>query len=119
MNQITGEKHTYGRWEKGYGRPKVNTSGVVKDMELKRGYKASRGIRVNSFTPTINAGYGLYKNNCATYAQSEWKRASGESLSKSSLSGSFTYDHPSVLKDSILSKNRGKKEVILPQKGGN
>jgi hypothetical protein len=118
-NQITGEKHTYGRWKIGYPRnapAKARSSGVNTDMELKRSYAASRGIKVASFTPTINAGYDVYNNNCATYAQSEWRRASAENLQKSSLFGSLTYDLPSILKDSILNKNGGKKEVILDGK---
>jgi RHS repeat-associated protein len=117
-NLITGQKHTYGRWKIGYGLPKANSSGVLVDRELKRSFRASRGIDVKSFTPTINAGYTIYNNNCATYAQSEWNRVSGESLKKSGPFVSGTYDLPGVLKDSILEKNGGKKEVLI-QKGVN
>jgi RHS repeat-associated protein len=109
----TGERHTYGRWKIGYPRnapAKARSSGVNTDMELKRGFGASRCVTLQSFTPTINAGYDAYNNNCATYAWSEWKRASGENLDKSGIS-SGTFDYPSVLKDSILKKNGGKKEV--------
>ncbi|MEI7808569.1 MAG: hypothetical protein WCJ07_08810 [Verrucomicrobiota bacterium] len=109
----TGERHAYGRWKIGYPRnapAKARSSGVNTDMELKRGFGASRCVTLQSFTPTINAGYDAYNNNCATYAWSEWKRASGENLDKSGIS-SGTFDHPSVLKDSILKKNSGKKEV--------
>ncbi len=112
-NTITGEKHTYSRWKTGYGKPAATHSGVLTDKELKRGFAASRGLEVKSFTPTINAGYGVWGNNCATYAQSEWKRVSGESLKKSGPFASGTYDLPSVLKDSILDKNGGKKEVLI------
>jgi len=106
----TGEVHTYGRWKRGYGRPAANKSGVLVDMEKNRGYGASRCIQVQEFKPTINEGYNVYNNNCATYAWSEWKRVSGEDLKKSSLFGSFTFDHPSVLKDSINKANAGKKK---------
>ena len=106
----TGEVHTYGRWKKGYGRPAANKSGVLVDMEKNRGYGASRCIQVQEFKPTINEGYNLYNNNCATYAWSEWKRVSGEKLKKSGLFGSGTFDHPSVLKDSINRANAGKKK---------
>jgi hypothetical protein len=105
----TGEVHTYGRWKKGYGRPAANKSGVIVDMEKNRRYGASRCIQVQEFKPTINEGYNVYNNNCATYAWSEWKRVSGEDLKKSSLFGSFTFDHPSVLRDSINKANAVKK----------
>jgi RHS repeat-associated protein len=114
-NIDTGVRHTYGRWVKGYphGAPvQAQTSGVNIDVELRRGFAASRGVRLKSFTPTINAGYNAYNNNCATYAQSEWRRASDENLEKSTVIGSFTFDHPMVLKDSILSKNGGLKEAM-------
>lgn len=116
-NLTTHVVHTYGRWELGYptgASVKARTSGVNIDVELHRRYGASRDIYLPSFTPTINAGYNLYNNNCATYAKSEWKRASGESLSDwSFFSQAPTFDDPGVLKDSILSKNGGKKEVFI------
>src|SRR2546423_286367 len=91
----------------------ARSSGVDTDMELKRTFKASRGIEVKSFNPTINAGYNVWNNNCASYAQKEWKRVSGESLKKSGPFASGTFDLPGVLKDSILEKNGGKKEVLI------
>lgn len=106
----TGKVHTYGRWKKGYGKPAANKSGVLVDMETKRGYGASRCIQVQEFKATIDEGYDPYNNNCATYAWSEWKRVSGENLKKSSIVGSGRYDHPSVLKDSINKTNAGKKK---------
>ena len=111
----TGERHTYGRWFNGYPRNapiKARTSGVNIDVELNESYNVSRCVTLQSFSPTINAGYDLYDNNCTTYAWSEWKRASGENLQKSSIfSSAPTYDYPPVLESSILSKNGGKKSV--------
>jgi RHS repeat-associated protein len=109
----TGTRHTYGRWAIGYPRnapAKARTSGVNTDMEIKRTPKASRCVKVQSFTPTINAGYNLYNNNCSTYAWSEWKRVSGEDLDKAGIS-SGTFDSPVILKESILKKNGGKSSV--------
>lgn len=103
----TGQVHTYGRWAKGYGRPKVNTSGVVTDQERNRGHKASRCVQVQSFTPTINPGYNTYNNNCATYARDEWERITGEDLDIDEV-GNIGWDSPSTLKDSINEKNTGK-----------
>jgi RHS repeat-associated protein len=108
----TGTVTTYGRWKIGYGHPAASSSGVLINMELHRSYTAQRCVQVASFTPTINAGYQWRTNNCATYAASEWKRASGETLA---VRGWFTwiygyFDSPEVLVDSITKANAGKKK---------
>jgi hypothetical protein len=38
------------------------------DMEKNRSHKALRCIQVEEFEPTINEGYKVNKNNCATHA---------------------------------------------------
>jgi hypothetical protein len=66
---------------------------------------------VQSFTPTVDSGYDLFNNNCATYAASEWKRASGESLAiRNTGWGHPDYDDPEKLVNSINKANAGKKK---------
>jgi hypothetical protein len=43
-------------------------------MEKNRSHKALRCIQVEEFEATINEGYKVNKNNCATHAWSEWER---------------------------------------------
>jgi hypothetical protein len=38
------------------------------DMEKNRSHKALHCIQVEEFEPTINEGYKVNKNNCATHA---------------------------------------------------
>jgi RHS repeat-associated protein len=108
----TGKLTTYGRWKIGYGHPAASSSGVLVNMEVGRSYSAQRCVQVPTFTPTINAGYNARNNNCATYAASEWKRVSGESLSvRGSVFGVTGYfDSPEVLVNSISQANAGKKK---------
>lgn len=105
----TGVVHTYSRYKVHYGNPPVDHSGVIVDWDLHRRYTVERCKQVNSFTPTINAGYNWRNNNCATYASSEWKRVTGESLA---VRGWFTwihgyYDSPEILVESIRKANGG------------
>ena len=101
-DQATGTINTYGRWKRGYGPPPATSSGVRVDTELGRAYKAGRCLQTDTFTPTINAGYSTCRNNCATYAKSEWNRVFGESLS-----AGWPCHLPGTLKDSIKSQNGG------------
>jgi hypothetical protein len=111
----TCEEHTYGRWRAGYGGTKE--SGVCINNEKGNDkYKdyAERCIEVESFTPTINMGYGTEEpgeryrygwhdrfNNCTSYACEEWKRVSGEVLYPGWL-----YHSPDELRQSIERWNR-------------
>ena len=110
-----GVRHTYGRWYTGYPRNapvQAKTSGVNIDVEIRYRWDVSRCVLLQNFTPTINAGYNLYDNNCTTYAASEWKRASGETLKKSGIFVSApTFDYPTVLENSIRQKNNGVSSV--------
>jgi RHS repeat-associated protein len=109
-----GSTHTYGRWKYGYGIPKVNKSGVIIDQErrknIERPYKASRSRMVKKFVPTINEGYTVYNDNCATYARDEWKRITGEDLDNDAW-GFLLWDSPVVLMESILKANGGKTDA--------
>ena len=109
----TGEVHSYGRYKVRYGKPPADHSGVHKDMvsDRTRKYDAQRCVTVQSFTPTVDSGYDLFNNNCATYAASEWKRASGESLAiRNTGWGHPDYDDPEKLVNSINKANAGKKK---------
>ena len=101
------EVHTYGRYKMHYGHPPVDHSGVIRDWDLRRSYTVERCKSVNSFKPTINSGYEVHNNNCVTYASSEWKRATGESLPHRGFSmwlgGHF--DDPDKLMESISKAN--------------
>jgi hypothetical protein len=101
-DKATGVIHSYGRWKIGYGTPPTTSSGVNVDRELTRTFEASRCLQVDSFTPTINAGYEVTHNNCATYARDEWSRVFGEGLY-----AGIIYHDPATLRDSIKSKNGG------------
>jgi len=109
----TGEVNSYGRYKARYGKPPADHSGVHKDMvsDRMRKFDAQRCITVQSFKPTVDSGYDLFNNNCATYAASEWKRASGESLSVRNTDwGHPDYDDPEKLVDAINTANAGKKK---------
>jgi RHS repeat-associated protein len=108
----SGTTTTYGRWKIGYGHPAANSSGVLVNMEKNRTPVAKRCVTVQTYTPTINAGYDARNNNCATYADSEWKRVSGESLPDRDSILFVGYDSPSVLINSINQANAAK-----PSKG--
>jgi hypothetical protein len=115
-NLDNGEEHTYGRWRKGYGGNR--DSGVKTDCEMKWKKKyddySERCVEVDSFTPTINKGFGIDKpgqqyvpgwhdryNNCTSYACDEWKRISGEGLYPGLL-----YHDPGTLRQSIDQRNQ-------------
>ncbi|MDR3198684.1 MAG: hypothetical protein LBU34_12525 [Planctomycetaceae bacterium] len=85
----SGNEHTYGRWMVGYGTAK--SSGVQIDAELKRGHSCERCTQVCDYKPTLGNGYGCYANNCASYAQSEWMRWTGEILNATAW---YSGDHP-------------------------
>ena len=104
----TGTTTTYGRWKIGYGHPAASGSGVLSNMEKSRTPVAKRCVTVQTFTPTINAGYDNRNNNCATYADSVWSQVSGESLDDRSSILGVGFDYPPVLIDSITKANGGK-----------
>lgn len=104
----TGTTTTYGRWKIGYGHPAASSSGVLKNMEKSRTPVAKRCVTVQTFTPTINAGYDNRNNNCATYADGVWSQVSGEHLDDRSSILGVGFDYPPVLIDSITKANGGK-----------
>ena len=115
-------KATYSRYKKKWGNPPADSSGVLENMDLSRYYEVQRCIQVDLFTPEINEGYDWRRNNCASYAASEWKRVSGEVLNitgkrnlpenKQKESASWIYnwfDSPEIIVESIRRSNGGVK----------
>jgi len=115
-----GEKNenTYSRYKKKYGNPPADHSGVLKNMDLTRHYDVQRCVQVDLFSPTINEGYDCRRNNCVSYAASEWKRVSGEDLN---ITGRKNipddgqgvrwiydwFDSPEIIVESIRKSNEG------------
>lgn len=103
-NLDTGMENTYGRWKNGYGSAK--TSGVHSNIELGYTFQAERCQVVCDYTPTLGSGYGIYGNNCSSYAQEEWQKNTNEILNSSSWW--FGADRPGTLCKSIRNANGGR-----------
>jgi hypothetical protein len=115
-NPNTGEFHTCGCYQYGYGGqrdengnwivPPVAIAGSQWDKEIEQGRpkrpNASRrpGVTIQDPTITIKRGFEPQYGNCASYARDEWYKLTGEQL----YSGILWHD-PSTLKRSIDAKN--------------
>jgi RHS repeat-associated protein len=108
QNENTGEENTYGRWARGWGDGEgARKKGVRTDTEKGRSYKAERCCSVCDFEPTIDDSYGLYSNNCASYAAAEYKRVCGESIGAACGWG-FGWDDPPTVTKNIRKANGDK-----------
>jgi RHS repeat-associated protein len=105
----TGEEHTYGRWNQGYGRGNgdKSISGVRIDTEKNDHYDVERHIIIKTkpIIP-IDRGYNPINNNCTTYAEEVWRLNTGESLSINKWG--WAWHDPATLLESIKEANKNK-----------